>query len=117
MATSALTLVNGFPRMTAITAAFPSIYDQTITIVSSGASPPGSLTGPISSSTPITLPASGTYTVVSSVPNMNIFLNGNRLEYSLDWTSSGAGPNFTAFQLNFQLVVGDVLDLRTERNS
>jgi hypothetical protein len=116
MATSALTLVNGFPRMTAITASLPSIYDQSISIVSSG-TPPGSLTGPVAASTAITLPASGIYTVASSVANMDIYLNGDRLEYNIDWNTSGSGPNFTAFTLVFGLVVGDRLDLRIDRNS
>ena len=109
--TSALVLTNGFPRMQLIGAA--AIYDQSISIVSSG-TPPGSLTGPVAPSTAITLPASGAYTINSSVVSMNIYLNGDRLEYNIDWNTSGSGPNFTAFTLIFGLVVGDRLDLRIE---
>lgn len=119
MATSALTLVNGFPRMTAITASMPLIYDQSITIVASGGGGAGSnsLNGPISASTTITLPASGTYTLnTNNVPNISMYLNGDRLEYSFDWNTVGTTA-FTQFNLNLQLVVGDRLDIRAERNS
>lgn len=110
--TSALVLTNGFPRMTTIAGAVP-VYDQSISIVSSG-TPPGSLTGPVAASTAITLPASGTYAINSSVVSMNIYLNGDRLEYGIDWNTSGSGPNYTAFTLTIGLVVGDRLDLRIE---
>jgi hypothetical protein len=103
--------------MVTVSASLPSIYDQTVSIVSSGGTPPGSLNGPISSGTAITLPSSGTYTVQTGVPNINIFLNGDRLEYGRDWLTSGSGPNYTQFQLTFGLVAFDYLDLRTERNS
>jgi hypothetical protein len=48
------------------------------------------------------------------VVSVNIYLNGDRLEYGIDWNTSGAGPNYTAFTLIFGLVVGDRLDLRVE---
>ena len=114
---NALALVNGVPRMVTVSASLPSIYDQTVSIVSSGGTPPGSLNGPISSGTAITLPSSGTYTVQTGVPNINIFLNGDRLEYGRDWLTSGSGPNYTQFQLTFDLVASDYLDLRIERSS
>lgn len=117
MASSALALVNGIPRMTPITAAQPAIYDQSVAIVATGAVPPASVTGPVNSGTALTLPASGVYTVSSSVPNMNVFLNGDRLEYLIDWQTQGSGPNFTQFALTFGLVAGDRLDLRIERLS
>jgi len=109
--TSALVLTNGFPRMTAIGGA--PIYDQSISVVSSG-TPPGSVTGPVTIGTALTLPASGTYQISSGVVSMNIYLNGDRLEYGIDWNTSGSGPNFTAFVLTLGLVVGDRLDLRVE---
>src|SRR5271166_4432005 len=103
---SALTLINGFPRMTAIVASLPLIYDNTITIVSSGGNGSTTLNGPITSSTAITLPSSGTYTLnTNSVPNLQIYLNGQRLEESgFDWNTSGSGPSYTAFSLTFGLV-------------
>jgi hypothetical protein len=111
-----LALVNGVPRQSVLPGT-TAIYDQSITIVASGGTPPSTVNGPVSSGTALTLPASGVYTVLSAVPNMNIYLNGDRLEYLLDWNTSGAGPNFTAFTLTFGLVAGDRLDLRTERSS
>lgn len=109
--TTALVLTNGFPRTQTIAGA--PVYDQSISIVSSG-TPPSSLTGPVIAGTVITLPASGTYQINSSVVTMNIYLNGDRLEYNIDWNTSGSGPSFTAFTLTFGLVVGDRLDLRVE---
>ncbi len=118
MATSALTLVNGVPRMTAITASLPLIYDQSVTVVVSGASPPSSLNGPVTSGTAITLPASGSYTLnANSVPNLQVYLNGDRTESTIDWNTSGSGPTFTAITFTFNLVAGDRVDLRIERGS
>lgn len=110
-----LRLSNGVPR-SFDEASSVTIYDKSIEIVSSG-TPPGSLTGPVSAGTPITLPSSGVYTIASGVSNMNIFLNGDRLENVYDWLTSGSGPNYTAFTLTFDLVTGDRLDIRIERNS
>lgn len=103
--------------MTSVTATLPAIYDKTVSVVSSGATPPGSLNTPVSAGTAITLPSSGIYTVQGGAPNINIFLNGDRLEYGRDWLTYGSGPNYTQFQLTFGLVADDYLDLRTERDS
>lgn len=110
-----LRLTNGIPRSFDESSAV-AIYDKSVEIVTSGATPPGSLNGPITTGTGVTLPASGTYTVTSGIPNMNIYLNGDRLEYIYDWSTSGSGPNYTAIQLTFDLVAGDRLDFRSERN-
>lgn len=112
-----LALINGVPRMTPVTASLPPIYDQTVSIVSSGATPPGSINSPVSAGTAITLPSSGVYTVQTGVPNISIFLNGDRLEYGRDWLTYGSGPNYTQFQLTFGLVAFDYLVVRAERNS
>lgn len=90
--------------MTTITSSLPPIYSQTVS-------------GPVTASTPITLPASGTYTVVSGVTSLNIYLNGQKLIYSVDYNTSGSGPNYTAFVLTQNIVTGDVLELREERNT
>ena len=113
--TAVATLVNGVWRGTSVQP-YTAIYDQSITIVASGATG-NQLNGPISASTPITLPSSGSYTVSSSIPNLNIHLNGDRLEYSFDWNTSGSGPNFTAVTFTFTIAVGDRIDFRTERSS
>ena len=111
------TLVRGVMRQATLPGAFSAIYDKSISIVASGGSAPGSLNAPVAAATAITLPGSGTYTLdVNSIPNMNIFFNGQRLEYGVDWNTSGSGPNYTAFTLNFGLVATDRLDLRTERS-
>lgn len=118
MATSALVLINGVPRMQSITASQPLIYDQSVSIVTSGATPPGSLNGPITAGTAVTLPSSGSYTLnVNNIANLQVYLNGDRLEQVFDWTTSGSGPNFTAVQFTFQLNAGDRIDFRIERSS
>src|SRR5579863_3219138 len=100
MGSTALVLINGVPRQQTITTSLPLIYDQTVTVVSSGGSPPSTLNGPVSSGTAITLPGSMTYTLNSnSVANLNVYLSGQKLEQVLDWTTSGSGPSYTAIQL------------------
>ena len=113
MASTALALVNGVPRQQSITASTPLIYDQSITVVSSGAGA-NQINGPVTTGTAIALPASGTYTLnTNSVANIQIFLNGDRLEQTFGWATSGSGPNYTAFSLTLDLVVGDRLDIRS----
>lgn len=113
----ALALVNGVPRTFTVPGT-SLIYDQSVSIVTSGGSPPSSINGPVNGGTAITLPSSGVYTLnANSVPNLNVFLNGDRLESTIDWNVSGAGPNYTAIQMTFQLVAGDRLDFRIERTS
>lgn len=111
---SFLRLSGGVPRSFAESSSSP-IYDQSIAIVTSGGNGSTSLNAPVTAGTPITLPAGGTYTVTSGVPNINIYINGSRTEYIYDWATSGSGPNYTAFQLTFDLAVGDRIDLRAER--
>lgn len=111
-----LALVNGVPRQSVLPGT-TLIYDQSIAIVASGAVPPSSLTGPVTTGTAITLPSSGSYTLnANSIANIQVYLNGERLEQVFDWSTSGAGPTFTAIQLTFDLVVGDRLDIRSERS-
>lgn len=115
MALPILSLVNGVPRGQS---SLPLIYDQTVSVVASGASPPSSITGPVTSGTAVTLPASQSYTLnTNSIANLQIYLNGDRLEQVLDWTTSGGGPNYTAVQFTFQLNALDVLVFRIERSS
>lgn len=114
---NALSLVNGVPRQSAIPGT-SLIYDQSVTIVASGGNGSTTLNGPITSGTAITLPVSGSYTLnINSVPNVNVYLNGDRLESVIDWNTSGAGPTYLAVQLTFNIVVGDRVDFRIERTS
>lgn len=113
----ALALVNGVPRTFTVPGT-SLIYDQSVSIVASGGNGSTTLNGPVNGGTAITLPSSGVYTLnVNSVPNLNVYLNGDRLESVIDWNVSGGGPNYTAITMTFQLVVGDRLDFRMERTS
>lgn len=112
-----LALVNGIPRQSALPGT-GLIYDKSVSIVASGATPPASVNGPVTAGVAITLPSSGTYTLdTNGVANINVFLNGDRLEQTFDWLTSGSGPNFTAIQFTFGLVAGDRIDIRSERSS
>ncbi len=114
---NALALVNGVPRQFVIPGT-SLIYDQSVTIVTSGGNGSTTLNGPITTGTAVTLPSGASYTLnVNSVPNLNVYLNGDRLESVLDWNTSGVGPNYTAVQFTFNLVVGDRVDFRMERTS
>ena len=114
----ALALVNGVPRQQTIPGT-SLIYDQSVSIVASGGSAgSNSVNGPVTSGTPITLPSSGSYTLnANSVANVQIFLNGDRLEQTFDWVISGTGPNYTAVAFTFNLVVNDRVDFLIERTS
>lgn len=93
-------------------------YDETIDIVSSGATPPTSLNGPVLSGTVITLPNNSRmgnvaqkYTVGKGY--LEIFLNGQYLRLGQDWSEIGSSGHLsTTFTLLYNLVVGDFLELR-----
>lgn len=93
-------------------------YDETVTIVASGATPPTSLNGPISSLTNITLPnnsrLSGAvqyYTVGKGV--LQVFLNGQYLILGNDWAEVGVSQSPSKLiQILRGLVVGDELEFR-----
>ena len=107
-----LRLSNGVARTFAESGAVLA-YDQRVSVVASGASPPASITGPITSGTAITLPSSGSYTLnVNNVATLQVYLNTVRLEQNYDWNTSGAGPTYTAITITFDLFAGDKLDLR-----
>lgn len=118
MGTTALVLINGVPRQQTISASLPLIYDQSVTIVSSGGNGSTTINGPVTSGTAITLPASGSYTLnTNSVANVQVYLNGDRLEQTFDWNTSGGGPTYTAVSFTFNLQVGDRVDFRIDRSS
>jgi hypothetical protein len=110
MATAALVLVNGQQRMQSITASAPAIYDQPLTVVVSGAGA-NQINGPVTTGASVTLPASGTYTG----QEMQIYLNGDRMEPVFDYTYVGSGSGKTQVQFTFDLVVGDRIDFRVDR--
>jgi hypothetical protein len=113
----ALALINGIPRQQTITVSLPLIYDESISVVASGASGSNQINAS-PASTSITLPSSESYTLnTNSVANIQIYLNGDRTEQVFDWNTVGVGPNYTQFAFTFAVVAGDRIDLVIERNS
>lgn len=93
-------------------------YDEIVTIVASGATPPTSLNGPITSGTNITLPnntrtgnTSQSYKVGSGA--LEVYLNGQYLVLGQDWAEVGvSGALSTQIQILQGLVVTDILEFR-----
>lgn len=113
----ALALINGVPRQQSVASTLPLIYDQSIAVVASGASGANQINAS-ASGTAITLPSSGTYTLnTNGIPNLQIYLNGDRTELVFDWNTVSTGPNFTQFSFTFAVTAGDRIDLRIERSS
>ncbi len=104
-----LQLINGLPRMT-IEAGATDPYDVSIEIVASGASGQYQLNGPISAGTNIALPDSQSYEVGKD--ELLINLNTQPMELLYDFAESSS----TAFQLTFELEVGDRLDIRIDHS-
>ena len=91
-------------------------YDETVTVVASGATPPTSINGPVSVSTQIQLPPNSrlsyiaAYYVVGS-GKLEVFLNGQKLIVGADYTEVGAsGANSQYISTSQTLKVGDVLE-------
>jgi hypothetical protein len=106
-----LELINGLPRMTDESGT-PTIYDDYISIVASGASGPNELNGPIIAGTSVTLPNSGTY----AGDNLEIRLNDIRLEDVEDYMYVGSGAR-TQVQFTFELLPQDRLRFRVDRGA
>lgn len=103
-----LALVNGVPRMVPGTGV--DIYDQSLIVV--GSSPgAGQILGPVIAGTPVTLPASQTYSSIE----LQVYLNGDRLEAVFDYTYVGSIPR-TQISFTFDLVVDDRIDFRIDRS-
>lgn len=91
-------------------------YDETVTIVASGAIPPSSLNGPIAPSTNIQLPPNSRNSNIQIFyqvgdGKLEVFLNGQKLIVGADYTEVGAaGAASDQIQNSFTLVVGDVLE-------
>jgi hypothetical protein len=93
-------------------------YEETVTIVASGAAPPVTLNGPISPGTDITLPNNTRtgnvfqYFEVNSA-KLEVFLNGQELLVGEDYTEVGVpGALSNQIQIQIELVVGDILEFR-----
>jgi hypothetical protein len=102
-----LALVQGIPRMTEESAS-PTIYDETLEVVSSGAGA-GEINGPISAGTPVTLPSSKTYTG----NELEVWLDGDRLKPTFDYTFNSS----TTVAFTFELKPGDVIRFRIDRGA
>lgn len=105
-----LRLVNGQPRHFA-EANTTAIYDERLDVIAGTPSNSNQVQGPITAGTNVTLPDSGTYSGLE----LQIYLNGDRLESVNDYTYVGAGPSKTQVQFTFQLEVGDAIDFVKQR--
>lgn len=94
MAGTVLALINGVPRSGP--ASGVTIYDQRYAV-----------SGPITAGIPVTLPASQTY----SNSELQIYLNGDRLEATYDYNYVGSIPR-TQVTFTFALVSNDAVDFR-----
>lgn len=96
-------LVNGVLRSFNESGSTP-IYDESLEVVASPVGP-NEIAGPITSGTPVTLPNSGTY----SNDDLEIFLNGQKLDDVFDYTFVGTIPR-TQVSFTFELIIGDKLE-------
>ena len=102
-----LELVGGIPRMRPEAAA-PTIYDETLEVVASGAGA-GQINGPISAGTPVTLPEGRTYTG----EELEVYLGTDRLNTVYDYTHNSS----TTVAFTFELKAGDVIRFRIDRGA
>jgi hypothetical protein len=94
-----LQLISGVPRMVEVTD--PVIYDEGVAVEA-----------PVSAGTNISLPGGQTYTS----EELEVYLNGTRLESVLDYTYVGSPPR-TQIQFTFDLVDGDYYRFRIDRTA
>ena len=95
-----LRLVNGVPRSFDEASTTP-IYDQSIDI--------GSI---VTTGTPVTLPASGTY----DSQELEVYFNGQVLDDVTDYNFVGSAPR-TEVAFTFQLEIGDKIRFRKIRGA
>jgi hypothetical protein len=108
-----LQLVNKLPRMTAESSSGPTIYDEYLTVVSSGASGDHEINvADAEAGDSITLPLSGTY----EGDELEIYYNNTRLEDVVDYNWVGSGTR-TQISLTFNAKTGDRIRFRVDRNA
>ncbi len=95
-----LALVNGIPRMMPELGGVVTIYDQTYDVVSL-----------ITSGTPLTLPAAGSYTD----EELEVSLNGVRMDSGVDYSYVGVAPR-TQITFAFDLVSNDRVHFRIDQD-
>ena len=103
-----LRLSNGVPRSFQEGASI-TIYDESLTVVPSGTGA-NQINGPVMTGTSVSLPGGQQYTAAE----LQIYLNGDRLESVFDYAYVGSAPR-TQVQFTFDLVVGDRIDFRIDR--
>lgn len=89
---------------------YSSIYDQRTDVVASGATG-NQINGPVTPGTNVTLPSAQTY----NSSELQIYLNGQRLEVTNDWNTVGSIPR-TQVTFVDTLQVGDAVDFIIQRN-
>lgn len=89
----------------------PTIYDEYLKVVASGAGAGEINLTDAEAGDNITLPLSKVY----DSRELEVWLNGTRLDYLLDFTYVGVAPTRTQISMTFNLLVGDVLRLRIDR--
>jgi hypothetical protein len=93
-------------------------YDEAVTVVASGATPPNTINGPVAASTAITLPLNSRLgniqqSYVVGKGTLELFLNGQYLRETVDWMEIGSsGAQSTQIETLQDLVVGDILEFR-----
>ena len=108
---SVLSLVNGIPRSITVSAS-PAIYDERLEVVASGAGAGEINAADAETGDPVTLPSAKTYTS----DELEIYLNGQRLEDTVDYSYVSSPPR-TQISFTFDLVAGDVIRFRIDRDS
>ena len=97
----ALIMVNGIPRMRAVSTTGGAVYDETFMVGVGG----------ISAGTPISLPNAGTYNDI----DLEIFVGGQFLEPDgVDYNYVGVGPGRTQVTFVNDLFEGDLVRFRVE---
>lgn len=95
-------------------------YDEPLSVVSGAPADDNEVSGPIAAGTTLTLPADSKDSdslqeYVVGQGNLEVFLNGVYLQNGVDWSEIGAlGDPSNQFQIDTDLVVGDVLELRID---
>ena len=93
-------------------------YDEPVDIVTSGATPPTSLNGPVTSGTIVNLPpntrlANTTQYYTVGRGSLQVYLNGVFQRLGIDWAEVGtAGTASSQIMILLQLEIGDSLEFR-----
>lgn len=104
-----LELVNALPRMKPETGSAPSIYDETLEVVASGAGAGEINEADVQAGDAIALPAAQSYTG----DELEVYYNGSRLTLAFDYLHTSS----TAIELLFNGSAGDKIRFRIDRSA